>query len=113
MSYGNLGQESIPGSRNEDLEKNLELLPDQVSDALLAWRTATLNREKTEALLYLRFRADTQGIKRTSDEIKSMVRSDDGRYKAVLDEVMAESNYVRLNERLLSFKKLSALRTAF
>lgn len=101
-----------PGSQNEGLEQQLEELPDIVADALLKWRTATLEREKTEALLYLRFRAGGEE-KRTTEEIKALVRSDDGRYSAVLEESKAESDYERVKERLLCKKKLSDLRTAF
>ena len=94
-----------------DLEAGLEKLPDEVADALLRWRLATLDREKTEALIYLKFKGE--GEKRTADELKMMVRADSGRYAAVLREVRAESDYTRLYERLMSFKKSASLRTAF
>lgn len=99
----------IPG--NFDTEKQLEDLPDRVADALQAWRIASLEREKLEALLYMRFKGS--GEKRTSDEIKAMVRSDALRYEASLKEIGAEVNYNRLYERLMSVKKVASLRTAF
>jgi hypothetical protein len=100
-----------PGSQNAGLEQSLDQLPDLVADALQAWRLASLEREKLEALLYLRFKGG-EG-KKTSDEIKAMVRSDGERYTKCLAELLAETNYQRLLERLYSVKKLAALRTAF
>jgi hypothetical protein len=93
------------------IEIQLDKLPDLVAQALEVWRMATLEREKTEALLYLQFKG--KGDKRTADELKAMVRSDSSRYEAVLKEIRAESDYTRLYERLLSFKKQASLRTAF
>ena len=93
-----------------DLESALENLPDQIADALTKWRKATLEREKIEGLLYARLKGED---KRTGDEIKALIKSDPDRYAAVLVELTAESNYTRLYERLLSFKKLADHRTAF
>ena len=103
--------EAVPGSRNADLEKSLEELPDKVADALLAWRRTTLEREKLEAILFLRFKGGE--FKRTGSEIEAMVQSDGGRFEACLNEAKAESDYRRLDERLMSWKKLASLRTAF
>ena len=100
-----------PGHHNAGIEQSLDELPEQVADALQAWRLASLEREKLEALLYLKFKAG-EG-KRTSDEIKAMVRSDGERYAASLTELKAEVQYQRLYERLLSVKRLASLRTAF
>lgn len=100
-----------PGHQNHGIEENLGELPDQVADALERWRLSSLEREKLEALLYLRFKGG-EG-KKTSDEIKAMVRSDGERYTACLTELKAEANHQRLYERLLSFKRLASLRTAF
>lgn len=96
---------------NVELEQALFNLPDQVADALVKWRTASLERERAEAKLYLHFKSE--GDKRTSDEIKAMVRSDSGRYEVVLKEIEAEVEYNRLNDRLLSFKKMASLRVAY
>jgi len=100
-----------PGTNNYQTEKDLLELPDKIADSLVAWRTATLNREKADAVLFLRFKGGEE--KRTSDEIKAMVRVDGGRYDLVLKEIMAESEYNRLNEKLMSAKKICSLRTAF
>lgn len=99
------------GLLNADLETALGELPDKVADALKEWRVATLEVEKTEALLYLKHRGGN--FKRTADEIKAMVKSDQGRYEVCLKEALAESEYNRLNERLMSWKKLASLRTAY
>jgi len=100
-----------PGAGNAQTEKDLSEGPDLVADSLFKWRKATIEREKTDALLFLQFKAD--GEKRTGDEIKAMVRADGGHYKAALDEAIAESEYTRLLERLYSAKKAASLRTAF
>lgn len=98
-----------PGVRS-DLEQALEDLPDQVAAALRKWREMTLEREKVEAILYIKFRGEDR---RTSDEVKALVKSDSERYKAVVAEFTAESEYTQLYERLLSFKRLASHREAF
>lgn len=96
---------------NLDIEKALDELPELVADALEKWRIATLDREKTEALLYVKFKGGVLPI--TSMEIKSMVNADGERYGKVLEEIKAESNYKRLEERLLAMKKRASLRVAY
>lgn len=96
---------------NVNLESDLEQLPDLIAKALLDWRLMTLEREKCEALLYLKFKGEDQ--ERSATEIRELVRSNEDRYKKVLSELKAEANYVRLYERLLASKKLCDLRTAF
>lgn len=101
----------IPNN-NFDLEKDLEELPEKVSKALELWRTATLDRKKTDALLYMKYRMSDLG-KRTSGEIKAMIDKDDTHYAACLLENKLEAEYNFVYEKLLSAKKLSSLRTAF
>lgn len=96
---------------NVDLEALLDILPDQVADALEAWRVATLDRERCEALLYAALKGADDG--KTATEIKASINSDPARYSAVLEEIKAESNYTRLYEKLLSAKRRASLRTAF
>ena len=96
---------------NIQIEHDLESLPDKVADLLLLWRKASLEREKAEALLYLKFKGEDKEL--TATEIRAMVHSDDGRYIAMMEEIKAESLYTRYYEKLLSAKKLSSLRTAF
>jgi len=98
-------------SNNSDLETQLGELPDRVAQALLNWRKKTLDKERTEGLLFLRFKGEDKG--RTSDEVKAMVRSNDERYQAVLEEIKAESEYQSLYEHLMAAKRLSGLRTAY
>ena len=104
-------QTAPAGPIQSDMEQALSNLPDQVADALLKWRMATLEREKTDAKLYLSFKVG--GGKRTGDDLKAMVRDDDEHFRTVLEEAKAESNFVRLNERLLAWKKLASMRAAF
>ena len=96
---------------NLDVEKALDELPDQVAEALTNWRIATLNREKFEALLYSRFKGTHFGI--TSIEIKALINQDNERYDYVLNEIKAEADYKRLEERLMAIKKRAALRTHY
>lgn len=96
---------------NIDIEQNLYTLPDTVAQALENWRLAELDREKVEALLYARFKAEDNG--RTASDVKALLNANLERYEAVLKEIKAESNYHRLSERLMSFKKIASLRTAF
>lgn len=96
---------------DENLEHQLESLPDIVAKSLLDWRVATLDREKIEALLYARFKGLNDDLK--ASDLKSMINADPERYQAVLNEIKAESEYQRLYEKLLGAKKLASLRTAF
>jgi hypothetical protein len=96
---------------NQDIEKDLDELPDQVSDALEKWRIATLDREKVEALLYASFKGTQDSI--TATGIKALINSNSERYEAVLNEITAEVEHARLLEQLLCAKKKASLRTAF
>lgn len=100
-----------PGAGNAQLETELESLPEEVATALVNWRTATLNREKIEALAYLRFKGEDK--ERSATEIRALVHADSDRYQAVLDELIAEGKYTKLYENLMSAKRLANLRTAF
>lgn len=96
---------------NSDLENALEILPEQVSRALLNWRKATLDREKLEGLLYIRLKAENAD--RTATELKALINSDQGRYEAVLAEISFESVFKLKEESLMAKKKEASLRTAF
>jgi citrate lyase beta subunit len=96
---------------NFDLEEALGQLPEEVAQALENWRTATLMREKMEALLYARYKG--QDTKRTATDVKALVNADSDRYNAVLAEIKAESAYIRVYERLLAKKKMASLRSAY
>ncbi len=98
-------------SNNGEIEQELIDLPEMVADSLLKWRTKTLEREKTDALLYLRFKAGEPG--RTATEIKALINSSEGHFSANLEEAKAESRYTFLNEKLMAAKKVASLRTAF
>lgn len=100
-------------TKEEDatLEHLLDILPDDVADALTVWRKSTLDREKAEALLYLRLKAESND--RTATEIKALINADDNRYGLVLIELTAESEYNRKYEKLMGAKKRASLRLAF
>lgn len=99
------------GTNNAQLESDLETLPDIVADTLIHWRKQSLIREKFEALAYLKFKGEDKD--RTATEIKALVNSDEDRYQAMLNEIVAEGEYTRVYEKLLSAKKLAGLRTAY
>lgn len=99
------------GQNNYEIEQQLAEGPDQVANALIKWRMATLDREKAEALLYARLKGEDDN--RTATEIKELIRADNGRYEMVVSEIKAEAEYNRYYEKLMSAKKISALRTAF
>lgn len=96
---------------NDDLVEQLSNLPEIVSQCLLNWRKATLDRERVEAKLYLQFKAE--GAEKTATELKAMINDSDERYQAVLTEISFESVYNAKNEGLLAAKKLASLRTAY
>jgi hypothetical protein len=100
-----------PGNNNAGIEKTLEDFPDIVAQALLRWRKSTLDREKVEAMLYLKFKAESGD--RTATELRALINNSDERYEAVLQEISFESVYNAKNETLLAAKKLASLRTAF
>lgn len=101
----------MPGSQNAQTEEILEKGPEEVSKALLNWRRATLEREKTESRVYLRLKA--QNPDKTATELKYMLHDDLERYEAVLQEISFEAVFTSKEQTLLAAKKLASLRTAF
>ena len=95
----------------DNIEETLIDLPDQVANALSAWRIATLQREKVEAMLHLRLKASEE--KMTAGDLKAAINNNQERYDMMLKEILAETEYNRLYEKLLSAKKRASLRTAF
>lgn len=96
---------------NQDIEKTLTDGPDDVAEALKNWRLATLNREKAEALLYVRLKGEDKD--RSATEIKALIHADSIRHDLMVKEILAESNYTLLYERLLGAKKIASIRTAY
>lgn len=93
---------------NEDLEKELETLPDIVAKALENWRIATLQREKIEALIHIAQKGDDE--KKTMADIKAAINCDESRCEAVLLEIKAEAAYMSSYENLMGVKKRVSLR---
>ena len=87
--------------------------PDLVADAEKAWKIAKLERERSEALSYFRLKAQTADEKVTEKWLENKVRTDEEVHKAKLDEIVKESEYNRLYEKLMSAKKMASLRAAF
>lgn len=99
--------------RPSQTEEDLNTLPDLVADALLKWRTKTALKKHTAANLLLTFKAQHAGQEITMTELKAMVNNDTDYYKICMDEVVSESDYVRLYEKLMASKKQASLRTAY
>jgi hypothetical protein len=96
---------------NSALEQALDKLPQEVSDALLQWRKATLDRERVESRIYSRLKMEDPS--RTATEMKHLLNADQERYEAVLQEITFESVYKLKEESLMAKKKEASLRTAF
>lgn len=99
--------------RPSTIEEELESLPDRVADALREWRTKEAQKRHTAAGLLMSFKAKTAELGLTMTELKAMVDHDAEYYKLCLECVTTESEYVRLNERLMAAKKAASLRTSF
>ncbi len=94
-------------------EDELTNLPDLVADALGKWRFKTAEKKREWARLLLTFKAKQAAEELTMTELKAMVQNDQGYYQICLDEIMEESRYVRLYERLMCSKRIASMRTAF
>ncbi len=95
----------------DNIEETLLELPDKVADALEKWETATLNREKVDALLFAMIKGRDE--KKSATEIKMEIAGHPEHYESVLSEIKAHSNYIRLYEQLLAGKRRASLRTAY
>jgi hypothetical protein len=91
----------------------LDTFPDKVAEALERFRTAGVEKDRVYARAYLEFKARSAGEKITASEIESMVKADQRYYEAALDEITAESGYVKAHERLMAAKKQASMRAAF
>lgn len=100
---------------NAELEAQLDRLPDEVADALLVWRKATIERETVEAQFFVeKKRLALGGGGPAGDEyIKALVRSEEGRRMACECEAASEAIWSRLYERLLAAKRQVSVRTAY
>lgn len=88
--------------------------PDKTADALEKWKRATLERKRVGSKLYLELKAKAAGGEKTTvKELEMMVESNDEHYKMCLDEIMAESDYQKCYEKLMSAKKMASIRAAF
>lgn len=99
--------------RPSTIEEDLESLPDLVADALGKWRFKEAEKKREGARLLLTFKAQHAGQGLTMTELKAMVQNDQGYYQICLDEIMEESRYVRLYEKLMAAKKNASMRAAF
>lgn len=102
----------MPGA-SPTIEEELKDLPDRVADALGKWRFKTADKKREAARLLLTFKAQHAGEELTMTELKAMVQNDQGYYQICLDEIMEESRYVRLYERLMCVKRSASTRAAF
>lgn len=101
-----------PGHTYDDnLEAQLELMPDLIGKAKEEWRNATLERKKFAALLRARLKGEDPS--RNSSDLKYMIDADLGYYNVCMKENVAEAEYERLYEKHMSNKKIISARTAF
>lgn len=100
---------------NADIEKALSDLPDQVADALFAWRKAEADRARLEGEVWLRIKEDSAGTgeKLTSEDLRAKVKSHPACFEARILEANTEAVHARLYERLMALKRTSAMRAAF
>ena len=100
---------------DSEIQMILETYPDKVAEALGKFKTATVDRERLAAKLFLKIKAEaeTNKEKMPIDEIKARVRADETHYRACLDEIIAESEYTAVYEKLLAAKRESGMRAAF
>jgi hypothetical protein len=95
-----------------EMTEVMDTYPDLVADALAAWKKAGIEKDRIFARAYLELKARSVGLgKVTVSELESNVRALDEHYKAALDEVIAESEYVRVYEKLMSAKKQASMRS--
>lgn len=91
----------------------LDTYPDRVADAKAAAGKASLIKDMTYSKVYLDLKAKNVGGDRlTASDLAAMVKSSTIFYEAAMHEVVTESEYLRLNERLMCAKKIVAWRTA-
>lgn len=95
------------------IEEDLASLPDRVADALGKWRFRTAAKKREYARLFLTFKAKNAEREITNAELKFLVTNDQGYYQICLDEIMEESRYFRLYERLMCVKRAASMRSAF
>lgn len=88
--------------------------PDKTAEALKRWKEATLERKRIAAKVYLEIKAKSAGgEKLTVKEIEMMVEQNTDHYKACLEEILAESEHMKLYEKLMSAKKMANIRAGF
>ncbi len=95
------------------ITEDMSTLPDKVADALAKWKNAEVEQKREAARLYLTFKAKMAGDETTQAELKAMVQVDPTHYQLCLNSVIAESDYVRLSEKLMAAKRMASMRSAF
>lgn len=99
---------------NAEMMEVLDNYPDMVADALAAWKRAGIEKDRIFARQYLELKARSVGLgKVTVSELESNVRATEEHYQAALAEVVAESEYVRVSEKLMAVKKMVGFKGGF
>jgi hypothetical protein len=94
-----------------EIDLILSTYPDKVADAFQAFKEAEADVRRERGRSYLRIKAKNPNFKQ--DHLRALVEDDDAVYKAQMAAIAKEAEYSRLYEKLLSAKKLSALRSAY
>lgn len=95
----------------DNIEETLMELPEKVAKALKNWRIKTLERKRKDALLYFEYKALHANW--TSTDIKAKIELDSERYKLMLDEITAETEYTEISDEQLAAKKRAGIRTQY
>ena len=98
---------------NAQINDTMVEYPDMVAAAEVAWKTAVVERQRTEALAYFRLKATCAGEKVTERWLENKVLVDDEVHRAKLDEIVKEAEYNRLYEKLMCATRMASLRAAF
>jgi hypothetical protein len=96
-----------------EIEKILSTYPDKIAVAKEELERALLEVKRISSFRYLQLQAENAEKRISSTDLKYMVNSSDDVYKAELERIVKESNYLKLYETLMCVKKIASLREAF
>lgn len=94
-----------------DLEEALEQGPIAVSNALKVWRTKTHEKKRLESTISAEARLNNPEI--TTAVLRDLVRMNKWYDEACTEEIIAEAEYKRVDEKHLSNKRLAAMRAGY
>jgi hypothetical protein len=98
-----------------EISQSILDLAEKSGDAKFEWRRASAILKQTEGQKYLDFKADLKkrGERFTTDDLRAMVKADQGCYDAALVEAAAEALHEKTYERLMSIKKIADIMASY